>query len=66
MKEDRDLAAIRSKELLTLEEFGLLFGVSARSISREVAAGRIRTVKVRRLRRIPNSQIEQYRRLLER
>jgi len=57
---------LRHKEFLTTEEFAWLFNTSERSIQRELAKGRIRTVKIGANRRIHRSEVENYSRLIQR
>lgn len=47
-------------ELLTLGEVSTLIRRSRRQLSRDIAAGRLRTVKLGRSTRVPRSELERY------
>lgn len=53
-------------ELLTLDEAARECYASRRTLEREVAAGRLRVVKIRRLTRVTRRELDRYKRAMER
>ena len=54
------------RELLTLDAAASLCFVSRRTLEREIAAGRIRVVKIRHLTRVTRRELDRYKRAMER
>lgn len=59
------MSDIRQKELLTVQDFAWLVSCSTRHVEREITKGRIRILKLGRLTRIPQKEVERFRALLE-
>lgn len=53
-------------DLLTLDEAARDCYVSRRTLEREIAAGRIRVVKIRHLTRVTRRELDRYKRAMER
>ena len=56
----------RAETLLTLDEAAKECYASRRTLEREIAAGRLRVVKIRRLTRVSRHELERYKRAMER